>query len=549
MTPTPDAADTPPSRPSLAKTFFALPPIGSRWPAATRAGAAFLLPALVLLALDFGSSAPLASLGAFAVLYGEDRPYRIRWRVILLAGVLLVMGVSVMGALTRVTVHVTHGDLVVYSALLVISVITVFSVNALRTGPPAALFFVLSSAVASVAVRHGVSLGVLVVATCAGAVGALVCGMAPALFDRDRPQTTAVRAAIVAVDDYRTNSRPGVSALRQGAAGKILQAWSTLYDAAQTESGRSADANRSTLGDQLWEAHMRLHDGRHGFSSPPLPRPTPSERLREALTPASHAGVTALRTAVAATAGMLISVALGLGRPDWAIVSVVLVLQLGPDRIRGALRGGHRLAGTVVGLGLLWLLHYVVGDELILVVVLALLNFLIELTVVANYGLAVTFITPLALLIGTPIGDSLAEPIVDRLAETVIGVVLAVGSVWVIAPRAHRRTTVFTLGRVLGEISGLVAALAVTPPSQLLRARRDLQWDLIEAESVAATSAVDDPAWAAEHWGTHVDVCTLGYDTLQRCWQTAPDHRVDDVELSDLRHRTESLRARLRPRR
>lgn len=533
-TPAPDDVPAPPARPSVLRTFVTVDGIGSRWPAAVRAAAAFALPASVLLAAGLGRTALLAALGGFAVLYGENRPYRIRWRVILTAGLALVVSAGSLGALAHVAgaTPSTAASLGLVVASVALSALVVFVGNALRIGPPGPFFLVLTGGVALSVVRHGVDPLEVVAVTAAGVVGALVAGMAPALVRRRAPETAAVAAATTSVEAYLDAGASRASHLRQGAGGALLQAWSVLHDAAQVDG---------PLARRLWELHHRVHTGTDPdpadpVAMAPLPRPSIAHRLRSAVHVDSPAAVATVRVAVAATVAGVVSVLCGLSRPDWAIVAVVLVLQLGPDRIRGALRGAHRLVGTAVGVGLFALIHHLDPSPVVLVVLLTVLTFLIELTVVSNYGLAVMAITPLALSMSAS-GPAIATPALDRILETVIGVAVGIGALWVVAPRAHRRTTRFTRARTVAAMTRLldtVAAAPVASPTAMER-RRDVQWSLMEAELAAGVAAVDEPAFARHDWPRHVRLRATVHELLGLCWRRASAPSVDDVETRALR--------------
>ncbi len=506
----------PPPRPAFVRLFFAVPDIRGRTAPAVRAGLAFALPALALYLAGFERDALLAALGGFAVLYGEKRPYRVRWRVITTAAVVLVTVAAVYGCLGAwVGADATFAeDLLVVGALTVGAGVVVFIVNAMRHGPPGPFFFVLTACVATVVTRHGVAPDSLILAAAAGAIGSLVVGMAPALWHPQGPEIAATDAAMAAVEEYLADNRAADPARRHGVALSTLHAWTVLHDAAQTDTARAQE---------LWVSQHRFHGARPGPLAPPLRRPSVGHRLRNAWHRDSHATVTTIRVVITAALAGALSVWWGLGRPDWAILGTVLVLQLGPDRIRGSLRGAHRLAGTVLGLAVFALLFLLDLPVLPLIVVIAVLNVAIELTIVGNYAVAVTFITPLAMLMGTP--DAGVEgPIRDRFLETLLGVTLAVASMWVLVPRAHRRTLRHSDAEVLAACDTVLDGedtRAVSAPA-VLSQRRDLQWSLLAAEMAATDSASDEPFWAAREWPRHLAVCQVGYDTLSACWRTDP---------------------------
>ena len=145
-------------------------------------------------------------------------------------------------------------------------------------------------------------------------------------------------------------------------------------------------------------------------------RPVVAVDLRRAFL---HAGV----CLVASLAAGLLSVGLGLQNPYWAMVSAVVPV-VGRATSGQLLRAGHRLLGTVVGLGLAALLLVLQPSAVALVVAFGVLQFATELVVARNYGLALVFITPMALgmpaIGGAPV--DVGALIAARGADTAIGV-------------------------------------------------------------------------------------------------------------------------------
>jgi hypothetical protein len=132
------------------------------------------------------------------------------------------------------------------------------------------------------------------------------------------------------------------------------------------------------------------------------------------------------RTAGGVLAAGTVATASGVGHPYWAMVSAVVPMAA-PTRAGQLLRGAHRVAGTAVGLALSAVLLALEPRGALLIAVIVALQVAAELFVGRNYGLALVFITPLALLLGEivvqhPSGSLLFQ----RGVETVIGVVVAV---------------------------------------------------------------------------------------------------------------------------
>lgn len=132
------------------------------------------------------------------------------------------------------------------------------------------------------------------------------------------------------------------------------------------------------------------------------------------------------RDAVAAVLAGGLAVLAGIGHPYWAMVAAVAPLSL--RGMSGQLtRAVHRVGGTLVGLLPAAALLVLDLRGVWLVALVAVLQFVTELLVGRNYGLALLAITPLALLMGqaahrVPVTGLL----VDRGVETVLGSVAGV---------------------------------------------------------------------------------------------------------------------------
>ncbi|HLN77699.1 MAG TPA: FUSC family protein [Nocardioidaceae bacterium] len=145
------------------------------------------------------------------------------------------------------------------------------------------------------------------------------------------------------------------------------------------------------------------------------------------------------RMAVAVLVAGGIATAVGIGHPYWAMVAAVAPLTA--RGITGQLvRAGHRVLGTLLGLLTSAPLLLLGMGAVTTVLVVGLLQIVTELLVGRNYGLALLFITPMALLMGQvaaprPIGVLLF----DRGVETVIGAAVAVAIVVLSERLRHRK--------------------------------------------------------------------------------------------------------------
>ncbi len=124
---------------------------------------------------------------------------------------------------------------------------------------------------------------------------------------------------------------------------------------------------------------------------------------------------------------------IGLDNPYWVPISCAAILQGASFRLVWQ-RNLHRIFGTLIGMGLTWLLFSLHMNIWTVVLTILTLNFIIELLVVRNYGLAVIFITPLTLLFAdaTSLAMNTDALIKARLLDTVIGSSIGFLGGWII---------------------------------------------------------------------------------------------------------------------
>lgn len=513
-----------------------------RWAAGLRSAVAFGLPALIFVVAGYSREALIVSVGAFAVMYGEGRPYRARWRAVVVAGAGLaaaaVLGAAVGTQIDGLWPAAGKIDHFIEVALLsVIACVAVFIVSALRAGPPGAFFFMLVCAVGMGVARAGIPVGTVAACAVVGIVSSVVVSMAGMLFDRSAPERAAVARAVGAIDAYvelRERGEPAVAAHRAAAA-LLHGGWVALYDAGIPQRAPDSDLVTMLLAKHRQFIGVVAADPAEQLD-PPLPLGAAGKRSRahRSLTVHSHAAVSATRALVASGVAGSVGILLDLGRPDWAVISAVLVVHQGPDRIVGTVRGLHRLVGTVVGLALFAVAYQVGATGAALVLLLMVLMFLIDLMIARNYGVAVMFITPVALLIGGvgASGGPIAAPMRDRLIETLIGVVVALATLWLVVPRAHRHNLKWADARVLDSTAGLLHALRTENPNSdaALVLRRDLQLDLVIDDECGHRAVRDEVEWARLHWSRHTDTIRVGYDLLLQCWETPPGELIADPD-------------------
>ncbi|MFE9692698.1 FUSC family protein [Micromonospora sp. NPDC005806] len=127
------------------------------------------------------------------------------------------------------------------------------------------------------------------------------------------------------------------------------------------------------------------------------------------------------RYALAALLAGGTATAVGIGHPYWAMIAAVAPLSA--EGVTAQLvRAAHRILGTLLGLLTSAALLAPHLSPYATVVVVAVLQIATELLVGRNYGLALLFLTPMALLMGQlVVARPAGQLLFDRGVETVIG--------------------------------------------------------------------------------------------------------------------------------
>lgn len=137
-------------------------------------------------------------------------------------------------------------------------------------------------------------------------------------------------------------------------------------------------------------------------------------------------------------ASLALAAMLGLEKAYWVPVSCLAVMQ-GVTLRASWSRNVHRIVGTVLGMGLTWLLLPFLTNSWAIALTVTMLTFLIETAVVRHYAFAAIFITPLTILLAessSPGPVSSAMLMQTRLIDTVVGALIGlVGAVCL-----HHRT-------------------------------------------------------------------------------------------------------------
>lgn len=473
--------------------------------------AAVAPPCLTLAALDRLDLAMYAMAGALCALYAHNRPYAARARV--LAGVVLGMLAGLAVALVAASLTGNAVVLVTVGALL--AAVQKALCDATRIGPPANVVLTFVSSAALFAPQTlGQVPGHLALAAGAGCWAWLV-GMAPGLVRPHGPERRATAHALNSVAAHVEVHGDSVGG--HGYARSRIAAEAAVQAARQTLSsagGRPGTARASTrraLQRLVVRAELALVEGRPGElrawarelrGSGQVPMPgetlageplaaepaTPPQPLWTRLGPlAPFAARTALGCALAGYA----SLALGIGRPYWALVTAASLYQANVTLTwnRAVQRTVGNLAGVLLFAAVVPLAH--LGPVALVLCCLA-LNFGAEALMSRNYWLGSVCVTPMALLVTEFTGFQ--EPgrlMTERIVDTCVGALL--GLLAAVAVTNHRAGVRVEHALTAVEHARTHAERALTDvhpvPERLDEARRGLAAALSDLRTTADTAA------------------------------------------------------------
>ncbi|MEU1038572.1 FUSC family protein [Streptomyces sp. NPDC005907] len=474
--------------------------------------AAVAPPNLTLLAFDRLDLAIYTMAGSLCALYAHNRPYAARARV--LAGVVLGM----LGGLTvaLVTASLTTDAVVLVTVGALLAAVQKVLCDATRLGPPGHVVLTFISSASLFAPQTlGQVPGHLALAVCAGAWAWLV-GMAPALVRPHGPERRATAHALHAAAAYAGTraADDGRAGSRAAAAAAVHAAWQCLLSTGARSASRRAleglvvRAEAALAAPDDTEAERLRAWARRLRGTGPVPRPNvreagellgveaeleaPARPLRARLAPLAPI---ALRTALGCALAGYVSLALGIGRPYWALVTAASLYQANVTLTwsRGVQRVVGNVAGVLVFAAIVPLAHL---GQPALVLSCLLLNFGAEALIGRNYWLGSVCVTPMALLI-TEFArrQEPGELMADRVADTLVGALVGFVAAVVVTNRRAGDRVEEALGAV-ERARGHAARVLAGPhpaPGALESARRHL------AAAVVDLRAASDAA-AGEWW-------------------------------------------------
>ncbi|MEV4396771.1 FUSC family protein [Nonomuraea sp. NPDC049607] len=482
-----------------------LGPVGDIWhKPALSAVAALAVPLVALLWAGRLDLVPYAAAGSMCALYGHGLPYAARARAL----AWVVLGMLSGTAVALVTSSLTDSVAVRVAVAALLAGLHKAVCDATRIGPPGN---VVLTFVAAGAVFVPQQLGDVPAHVGLGALGGLLAwtvGMAPGLLRPDGPERVAVARALESTarllrtvpetgDLPRERETHERHQARHAAAAAVNAAWQTLLRSGvparrrETLSRlliRAESAGAGAAGEPIGCADKLTGWARDLREGRPLPSlrevaPPAAERAELAGIAAEQGGragaarvaaevggrrravamvfaevgrrwrVVAMVFAGAAAAGWG-SMALGVGRPYWAVVTAAAVFAA--NTTLSWSRALQRVVGNLLGVGLFTLVAPVtrLGAVALVVAVLG-LQFATEAAITRNYWLGSVFVTPMAILMSEFAGTRpVAELVADRWLDTCVGAAAGLlACVLVPDRRAARRVRagLLRLERILEE--------------------------------------------------------------------------------------------------
>ncbi|MGW0475385.1 FUSC family protein [Streptomyces coeruleorubidus] len=467
--------------------------------------AAIAPPGLTLLVLGRLDLAMYTMAGSLCALYAHNRPYAAR------AGVLVWVVLGMLGglAVALVAASLTGSAVVLVTVGALLAAAQKVLCDATRVGPPGnvVLTFVSSASLFAPQTLAQVP-GHLALAAATGAWAWLVC-MAPALVRPHGPERRATAAALKAAAAYAGTGGTGEGHARARAAGyaAVQAAWQALLSTGARSRTRRALERLVVRAEVALAAPTEADAGRlrawagalRGTGPVPqagLPRAAADELLGVDAARGLWARLgpltpLAVRTALGCALAGYASLALGVGRPYWALVTAASLYQANIALTWS--RAVQRVVGNVVGVlvfaAVAPLAH--LGQAALVLCCLA-FSFGAELLISRNYWLGSVCVTPMALLITEFAGyQNPGELMTERVVDTVLGALVGfVAAVAVTNRRAGDRVErALTAADRARERAARLLAERDPDAAALEAARRGLAAALAELRATADAAA------------------------------------------------------------
>ncbi|MEV6481946.1 FUSC family protein [Streptomyces sp. NPDC051576] len=404
-------------------------------------------PNLILLGLGRLDLAMYTMAGSLCALYAHNKPYAARARAL----VWVVLGMIGGLAVALVTASLTTNAVVLVTVGAALAAVQKGLCDATRIGPPGNVVLTFISSASLFAPQTlGQVPGHLAPAAAAGAWAWLV-GMAPGLVRPYGPERRATAQALNAAATYAATQGEGHARARAAAAAAVHAAWQSLLATGTRTAPRRAlerlvvraevalAAPADTDPERLctWARELRGRgpvpqaDETVGAAAELLgveaELATPAHPLWTRLGPLTPL---VLRTALGCALAGYASLALGIGRPYWALVTAASLYQANITLTwgRGVQRVVGNLAGVLVFAAVAPFAHL---HPAALVLCCLAFNFGAEALIGRNYWLGSVCVTPMALLVTEfartqQPGELITERVVDTLVGALVGLVAAV---------------------------------------------------------------------------------------------------------------------------
>ncbi|MFD8594307.1 FUSC family protein [Kitasatospora sp. NPDC059646] len=471
---------------------------------------------LTLLGLGRLDLALYAMAGGLCALYGHGLPYPARARTVggVAVGTLLSTGVALTAA------SLTRSVAVLVAVCAVLAALHKLACEAGRVGPPGALIVTFTSTTCAFVPQRLAELPGHLALTAAGAAVAWAVCMAPALVRPFGPERILTARALEAAARLLSSEPARRPAARTALAAAVNAARHALVpDAAPTVAeprrrtaaglerllvrAESALASRPAHPDpdaagqyERWARELRRNR--------PLPvvelTAAEAAELRgveaeaataaagrpsrwQALRPGSPLPPIVLRVALGCAAAGWASMALGVGRPGWAVVTAASIHQASAGL--SWQRSLQRVLGNLLGLLVFTaLLPVSRTGQLALVLLVLACHFATEATITRNYWLASSFVTPLALLMTEFAGYQDARTMVtDRWLDTCLGALFGLAACLVVTNRRTGTRVDRALAALQAATEAARSAVAHAPTAAA--ARRRLAHALVELREAA----------------------------------------------------------------
>ncbi|WP_030893939.1 MULTISPECIES: FUSC family protein [unclassified Streptomyces] len=503
------ATPTPPSPPvrrlPLAGVLRAGRPSDIWFKPALSVVAAIAPPNLTLLALGRLDLAMYTMAGSLCALYAHNRPYAAR------AGALVWVVLGMLGglAVALVAASLTGSAVVLVAVGALLAAAQKVLCDATRIGPPGHVVLTFVSSASLFAPQTFAQVpGHLALAAATGAWAWLVC-MAPVLVRPHGPERRATAHALKAAAAYAGAGGAGEGHARVRAAGyaAVHAAWQSLL-ATDTRSPTRYRLERLVVRAEIalaapaeadaerlvsWAGSLR---GNGPVPEAGLSRAATDELLgvhtaRPLWTRLGPLTPLALRTALGCALAGYASLALGIGRPYWALVTAASIYQANLALTWS--RAVQRVVGNVVGVlvfaAVAPLAH--LGQAALVLCCLA-FSFGAELLISRNYWLGSVCVTPMALLITEFAGyRNPGELMTERVVDTVVGALVGFAAAVAVTNRraGDRVEHALTAADRARERAVRLLAAPDPGPAALESARRALAVALADLRATADAAA------------------------------------------------------------